>query len=334
MKKKVFFRGPLLTRSGYGEQSRFALRALKSREDLFDIYIQPLQWGKTSWMTEDSVDRKWIDYTIEKTIAYAQQGGQYDASFQVTIPNEWERIAPVNVGYTAGIETTKVAHQWIPKGNEMDEIVVVSDHARDTYKDTVYTAEHTEKIFHDLRSTLNAQYPNRKCKIYLLHGDMTDEEMHSLYAHPKIKALLALTHGEGFGLPLFECCYTGVPVICAGWSGQLDFLYDKETNKNNFYSVEYDLQPVPDPVVWEGVIIKESMWAYPREKSAKEQMRLCYNQLTGDRADEISGKFVDYADKIHKTFAQEKRYAEMVQVVCDALGISSNPQEEDVVEFD
>ncbi len=63
-------------------------------------------------------------------------------------------------------------------------------------------------------------------------------------------------------------------------------------------------------------------------------MRLCYNQLTGDRADEISGKFVDYADKIHKTFAQEKRYAEMVQVVCDALGISSNPQEEDVVEFD
>ena len=418
MKKKVFFRGPLLTRSGYGEQSRFALRALKSREDLFDIYIQPLQWGKTSWMNEDSVDREWIDYTIEKTIAYAQQGGQYDASFQVTIPNEWERIAPVNVGYTAGIETTKVAHQWIPKGNEMDEIVVVSDHARDTYKDTVYTAEHTEtkqkmelklttpirtvnypakvyenlpdieldldfdfnfltvaqagprknlpqtvnwfvqefqndevglvlktniaknslmdreKIFHDLKSTLNAQYPNRKCKIYLLHGDMTDEEMHSLYAHPKIKALLALTHGEGFGLPLFECCYTGVPVICAGWSGQLDFLYDKETNKNNFYSVEYDLQPVPDPVVWEGVIIKESMWAYPREKSAKEQMRLCYNQLTGDRADEISGRFVDYADKIHKTFAQEKRYAEMVQVVCDALGVSSNPQEEDVVEFD
>jgi hypothetical protein len=377
MKKKVFFRGPLLTRSGYGEQSRFALRALKSREDLFDIYIQPLQWGKTSWMTEDSVDRKWIDYTIEKTIAYAQQGGQYDASFQVTIPNEWERIAPVNVGYTAGIETTKMELKlttpirtvnypakvyeslpdieldldfdfnfltvaqagprknlpqtvnWFVQEFQNDEVglVLKTNISKNSLMDR-------EKIFHDLRSTLNAQYPNRKCKIYLLHGDMTDEEMHSLYAHPKIKALLALTHGEGFGLPLFECCYTGVPVICAGWSGQLDFLYDKETNKNNFYSVEYDLQPVPDPVVWEGVIIKESMWAYPREKSAKEQMRLCYNQLTGDRADEISGKFVDYADKIHKTFAQEKRYAEMVQVVCDALGISSNPQEEDVVEFD
>ena len=115
MKKRLFFRGPLLTRSGYGEQSRFALRALRSRSDLFEIFIQPLQWGQTSWINEDSVDRKWIDDTIEKTIAYVQQGGTYDVSFQVTIPNEWEKIAPVNIGYTAGIETTKVAHQWIQK---------------------------------------------------------------------------------------------------------------------------------------------------------------------------------------------------------------------------
>ena len=50
MKKKILLKGPLLTRSGYGEQARFALRSLKSREDLFDIYIQPLQWGSTSWI--------------------------------------------------------------------------------------------------------------------------------------------------------------------------------------------------------------------------------------------------------------------------------------------
>ena len=37
MKKKIFVKGPVLSQSGYGEQSRFALRALKSREDLFDI---------------------------------------------------------------------------------------------------------------------------------------------------------------------------------------------------------------------------------------------------------------------------------------------------------
>ena len=51
MKKKVLLVGPVLTRSGYGEQARFALRSLRSREDQFDIYIQPIKWGETSWIS-------------------------------------------------------------------------------------------------------------------------------------------------------------------------------------------------------------------------------------------------------------------------------------------
>ena len=46
MKKKIFVKGPVLSQSGYGEQSIFALRGLRSREDLFDIYIQPIPWGR------------------------------------------------------------------------------------------------------------------------------------------------------------------------------------------------------------------------------------------------------------------------------------------------
>ena len=101
MKRRILLKGPLLTRSGYGEQARFALRSLRSREDLFDIFIQPLQWGKTSWASEMDEERVWIDQTIEKTIGYVQSGGQFDASLQVTIPNEFERLAPVNIGYPA-----------------------------------------------------------------------------------------------------------------------------------------------------------------------------------------------------------------------------------------
>ena len=58
MKKKILLKAPLLTRSGYGEQSRFALRSLRSREDLFDIYIQPLTWGETSWINDETEERK------------------------------------------------------------------------------------------------------------------------------------------------------------------------------------------------------------------------------------------------------------------------------------
>ena len=141
MRKKIILKGPLLTRSGYGEQARFALRSLRSRPDLYDIYIQPLQWGQTSWIAEANSERNWIDDAIEKTIIYIQDGGgKFDESLQVTIPNEWENMAPVNIGYTAGMETTKVAYPWIQAGNAMDSIVVVSNHAKNIYENTVYNA--------------------------------------------------------------------------------------------------------------------------------------------------------------------------------------------------
>ena len=107
MRKKILVKGPVLTRSGYGEQSRFALRSLRSREDLFDIYVQPISWGNTSWINDNTPERQWIDQAIEKTIAFVHQGGTFDMSLQISIPNEFERIAPVNIGYTAGIETSR-----------------------------------------------------------------------------------------------------------------------------------------------------------------------------------------------------------------------------------
>ena len=60
--------------------------------------------------------------------------------------------------------------------------------------------------------------------IYLLHGDFTDEEMNSLYNHPKVKAMISFTKGEGFGRPLLEFGITGKPIIASNWSGHTDFL--------------------------------------------------------------------------------------------------------------
>jgi len=60
--------------------------------------------------------------------------------------------------------------------------------------------------------------------IYLLHGDFTDEEMNSLYNHSKVKAMVSLTKGEGFGRPLLEFSLSKKPIIASGWSGHMDFL--------------------------------------------------------------------------------------------------------------
>lgn len=64
-------------------------------------------------------------------------------------------------------------------------------------------------------------------KIHLLHGELSDTQMNELYQHPKVKAMISFTKGEGFGRPLLEFSTTGKPIIASGWSGHIDFL-DKD----------------------------------------------------------------------------------------------------------
>ena len=94
--------------------------------------------------------------------------------------------------------------------------------------------------------------------IYLLHGELTDKEMNSLYNHPKVMAHVSFTKGEGFGRPLLEASVSGKPVIASGWSGHLDFL-----DQTNAVLVGGELKPIHESSVWDGVLIKESTWFTP-----------------------------------------------------------------------
>jgi glycosyltransferase involved in cell wall biosynthesis len=60
--------------------------------------------------------------------------------------------------------------------------------------------------------------------VYLLHGEFSDEEINELYNHPKIKAFVSFTKGEGYGRPLLEASITQKPIIASNWSGHTDFL--------------------------------------------------------------------------------------------------------------
>ncbi len=142
MKFRIVVRGPVLSMSGYGEQSRFALRSLRKHEDKFDIHIVPVPWGNTNWINDDDEERQWMDNHIRRTAMYlqAEKNPQFDMSLQITIPNEWEMMADVNIGYTAGIETTRVAPVWIEKANMMDRIIVVSNHAKNVFMNSAYDA--------------------------------------------------------------------------------------------------------------------------------------------------------------------------------------------------
>ena len=404
--KKIIVRAPVLSRSGYGEHARFLIRALRSREDFLDIHILNISWGQTGWIWEDDEERQWIDDVISKTLNYVNDDGQFDISAQVTIPNEWEPLAPINIGVTAGIETTKVAPQWIEKSMVVDKIITISEHSKQVYEHSSYKAQNskTGELIEDFRCTtpieivhypvrdfesadLNleldydfnfltvaqistrknmantirwfveefrddevglvvkcnikcdstedrleterlmtsmlGEYEGRKCKVYLVHGHMADNDIHALYKHPKIKAYVSLTHGEGFGLPIFEAAYNELPVVAPDWSGHVDFLYvpvkDKKTgkvkNRAHFAKVKYTLQPIQEEASWEGVLHPESMWCYAEEGSYKSRIREVYKDYN---------RFNNQAKKLNKwireNFTAEKQYNKICDIFSEYVG--------------
>lgn len=90
--------------------------------------------------------------------------------------------------------------------------------------------------------------------IYLLHGQLTDNEMNDLYNHPKIKAMITLTKGEGFGRPILEFSMSGKPIIASAWSGHVDFL-----DKDLTILLPGKLEPV-HPSAVNDFILKEAQW--------------------------------------------------------------------------
>jgi glycosyltransferase involved in cell wall biosynthesis len=108
-----------------------------------------------------------------------------------------------------------------------------------------------ENTIKKIKETLGKDY--KSVPIYLLHGDLTPAQMNGLYEHPKVKAMLNFTKGEGFGRPLLEFSLTGKPVIVSNWSGHLDFL------KSGAVLLEGELKPVHESAT-DQFLLKEAQW--------------------------------------------------------------------------
>lgn len=129
--------------------------------------------------------------------------------------------------------------------------------------------DYTQKRLKEIKSN----FPGAKCKVYLLHDTLTEEQMWGLYRHPKIKAFLSLTHGEGFGLPLLEAAAAGLPVIATNWSGHLDFLQKGQ----GFLPLDYELVDIPECQIWPEVIDKGARWAKADDEHTQKQLRKFFN---------------------------------------------------------
>lgn len=328
MKQLCVISAPPDTYSGYGARSRDFIKALyELKKDEWEIRILPQRWGQTPWGFLNNNKEEWG--WMRELYSSAQLDRQPDIWIQVTVPNEFQPIGKVNIGVTAGIETTVCDGSWIEGCNRMNVTLVSSKHAKQVFESTkleqkdnktgqviktiklekpvevlfegvdlnkYFYVEDEElpetdlvldldtikeefcflyvghwlqgemgedrkntgllvKLFLEsfkdkkkkpalilktshggasimdrdevlkkidiIRKTCNSQdLPN----IYVIHGDLEDQDINCLYNHPKVKAFVSLTKGEGYGRPFAEFCLSKKPVIAPNWSGHTDFL--------------------------------------------------------------------------------------------------------------
>lgn len=399
-KLRTLLKAPLLTQSGYGVHSRQIFDALMA-DPLFDVAVESINWGHCSFITEQTEQRKQINEAVNKAMFYKQQKQEdYDLFIHITIPNEFERRGKLNVGVTAGIETDRVSHVWVQKCNEMDMIIVPSEHSKHVLTSTVIEwqnqkdgsqgnfqvskpvlvcpegvdtnvfkkKEYENKLGLDIQSDFNFLHvgqwgggnfgedrknislmlkyfietfryrkdvgmvlktnmaknsitdfefvknriselkravgiPESECPpIYLVHANLSQDEMADLYNHPKIKAFITLTHGEGFGIPVLEAAAVGLPILATNWSGHLDILKD-----GTFIPLEYEMKEIPDAVVWGDILIKGSRWAEVKEEDVKKRMEKITKSLSKPRewAADLAEKVKKFDTRVTNSFFVE-----------------------------
>jgi glycosyltransferase involved in cell wall biosynthesis len=382
--KKVLLIGPVFNQSGYGEHARNVMRALRKNSNI-DLYLLATAWAKTSIVSEDTEEHSFFKYCLQKhQLALENGNAAYDVTIQVSVPNEYQKLAPVNIGVTAGVESDKISMEFIEGCNKMNKIITTSSFSKEILESTSYVVDgkkvkievpveyigYPVKVFgtssesklkfdtkfnfltvgqicprrnmescvrwfveqfHDNKDVglvvktsyannctqdrfftekrlkeLVSNYKNKKCSVYLLHGPMTDQEMDDLYKHPDINCLITTTHGEGYGLPLFEAAYNGLPIIAPDYSGYKDFLYhqigDSKKPKALFATVDYLIKPVQQEALMPKIIIEGSNWAYAKENSFKNRLSEVYKD---------HGRFKKQANEL-KNIIREKYTAKKI----------------------
>ena len=124
-------------------------------------------------------------------------------------------------------------------------------------------------------------------KVHVLHGNLSEVQLRTLYSHSKVSFLLTATRGEGFGLPILEAASQSLPVIATNWSGHLDFM-----KLGNFTRLPYKLEQIHESRVDNQIFIAGSKWAEVPYGKLRLTLKKAFDNYGKDRknAKELSIK--------------------------------------------
>lgn len=191
-----------------------------------------------------------------------------------------------NIGYTVKTFLDTFKNKPNPPA-----LILKTSHATTSLMDKTQLMNKLDSI----RKIVKGKLPN----IYILHGDLSDQEINELYNHPKVKAMVTHTRGEGFGRPLLEFSMTGKPIIASGWSGQVDFLNPKYTNLLPGTLTKLD----PSSVV-KGVLLPDSQWFKVDDPAAIKAYKMVFKHYK---------KYTTPAKKLKHENKEKFSYSAMVE---------------------
>ena len=173
----------------------------------------------------------------------------------------------------------------------------------------------------DIRKTVKGTLPN----IYILHGDLSDNQINDLYNNPKVKCMISLTKGEGYGRPLAEFSVTGKPIIASNWSGHLDFL-----SKDYITLINGTLENVHESAAVDKMILKEAQWFRPDDGHVGTSLRSIYKEYrnylgrSSKQAEYVLGNFTfeHMADRLNNILEERlPKFPEQVELKLPQLSL-------------
>lgn len=160
-----------------------------------------------------------------------------------------------------------------------------------------------EEIIKRLKAIYKATPGTNLPNVYFLHGDLTDEEMNMLYNHPKVKAHVSFTKGEGYGRPFAEAALSQKPIIATDYSGHKDFLQHSILLPGKLTNVH------PSATV-QDMILPESQWFSVDPGYASMIMKHLYENY---KEYEVNAK--KQATLIRKEFSFEKMAEKLMSII-------------------
>jgi hypothetical protein len=136
MKPLFIISCPIDTYSGYGARSRDLVKAIIEL-DKYEVQVLPQRWGGTPWNFIEDHKEEW-GFLQKHLLLTPQLPKQPEIWAQVTIPNEFQPIGKYNIGFTAGIETTVCAPDWIEGLNRMNINFVSSEHSKKVFEESKF----------------------------------------------------------------------------------------------------------------------------------------------------------------------------------------------------